>query len=283
MAIPRRTEKMSPVTPPRTPSTVRDISLDLGSKESLSQNIRQPNMTQIGSLPAHLAASKEELSGVPDEHGHVHGPQCGDTTHDEASDWEDTDEERERPAATDEDDNDPRGPRWTWELPTRKQVRKAADLNLYDEWGNAIPFKDLLPPTPPRNSNKEATNQPPFRRLVVFFIGHWWCGLCHDYALMSVARLSQAALIREGVRVALVSSGTWKAIAKYRATLEIPFPVYVDRGTRLFASLGMATSFPNPFAEAMIKERPKYHRHAFARQMATGLAVRPNCVQRGSC
>jgi hypothetical protein len=80
-------------------------------------------------------------------------------------------------------------------------------------------------------------------------------------------------LIREGVRVVIVSSGSWKVIAKYRAMFHIPFPVYVDSGTRLYRSLGMRKSLPNPFAEAKLKHSPSYHRHVFARQMVTGMMV----------
>lgn len=260
------TTSLPPTPLPQTPSTPTDISFGLDRRDSLTDPKRARTSHEL------WAGSQEHLRDrVEEQDGHVHGPHCSRSTEDLVSEWEDTDDEEAQPAES-EDDDDPRGPRWTWEMPSRKMVHAAAERCIIDEYGNSIPFGSLLPDAQ-RDSTQEKPGQPPFRRLVVFFVGHWWCGLCHDYALMSVSKLSQAQLIREGVRVALISSGTWKAITKYRTTFGIHFPVYVDRGTRLYQSLGMRSSFPNPFAEAMIKNRPKYHRHAFARQMATGMAV----------
>ena len=91
---------------------------------------------------------------------------------------------------------------------------------------------------------------------------------------MSLAKLSPAALLRAGVKVCVISSGTWKAITKYKEMFNIPatFNVYVDRGTRLYKALGMRSRMPNPFPEMKLKFRPSYHRHAFLRQMANGMS-----------
>lgn len=196
-----------------------------------------------------------------------------------------------------------RDPSWTWQKPSRKMVQKAAECSLSDEFGNELKFGDLLPgsdadvddaasqllspvdtnETAPARSLKSARSQtrvnelpkpPKYTKTVVFFVGHWWCGLCHDYVLMSLAKLSPAALLRAGVKVCVISSGTWKAITKYKEMFNIPatFNVYVDRGTRLYKALGMRTRMPNPFPELKVKFRPGYHRHAFLRQMATGMS-----------
>lgn len=257
----------NPPLPP-SPTTPRGVSFDTASRDTHPSTTH----TSPASNTAPWAGSQEHLKEeVDSHHGHVHGPHCNRSTDDLASDWEDTEEE-DNSVDDGDDDSDPRGPKWTWALPTRRMVRYASQQHIIDEWGKSIPFANLLPDAP-REITKETAHQPPFRRLVVFFVGHWWCGLCHDYALYSVAKLSQAALIREGVRVALISSGSWKAIAKYRQFFHVNFPVYVDRGSKLYNSLGMRSSIPNPFAEAMVKNRPKYHKHAFARQMVGGMAV----------
>lgn len=187
-------------------------------------------------------------------------------TEDESGD--EAEAEAEAAAESDEAEDDPRGPRWTWTPSAPKAVREAAELSLSDEWGKEVIFGDLLP----KPNSRVRGGLPPVRRLVTFFIGHWWCGLCHDYALMSLARLSKAVLEREGVRVVIISSGSWKAISKFRRRFNIPFPAYVDRSTQLYAALGMRTAFPNPFMEGG-PNRPKYHRHGLARQMVTGMAV----------
>lgn len=210
---------------------------------------------------------------------------------------EEEDEEDEDLAKRDHD------PSWTWQKPSRKMVIKAADCTLYDEYGNSLKFGDLLPgseadiddaasqllspvdtnDTAPTKSLKSMHSQtrvnqlpqpPKYTKTVVFFVGHWWCGLCHDYVLMSLAKLSPAALLRAGVKVCVISSGTWKAITKYKEMFNIPatFNVYVDRGTRLYKALGMRSRLPNPFPEMKLKFRPSYHRHAFLRQMANGMS-----------
>jgi hypothetical protein len=220
----------------------------------------------------HAATSDKWGSVNHVESGHIHlSPSkttadmgCDLLPVEDSSEWEDVD-------VIDTTVDDHTSPSGTYAIPTRGVVRRAAQCKIVDEWGEAISFGELLPGSPSWlcASNSE---KPP-SRLVVFFVGHWWCGLCHDYALGSIAKLSPASLIRDGVRVVIVSSGSWKVIAKYRAMFHIPFPVYVDRGTRLYSSLGMGKSMPNPFAEARLKHRPSYHQHAFTRQMVTGMVV----------
>lgn len=215
--------------------------------------------------------------------------------------------DEEVPEEEDDEDEDlakrDHDPSWTWQKPSRKMVMKAADCKLFDEYGNQLKFGDLLPDsdadiddaasqllspvdtndTAPTKSLKSIHSQtrvnqlpkpPKYTRTVVFFVGHWWCGLCHDYVLMSLAKLSPAALLRAGVKVCVISSGTWKAITKYKEMFNIPatFNVYVDRGTRLYKALGMRSRMPNPFPEMKLKFRPSYHRHAFLRQMANGMS-----------
>jgi hypothetical protein len=208
------------------------------------------------------------------DQGHVHGPDDGHA-HDystDAAEWEDINVDGKEVVTDSEAEADPDAPpAWTTEIPSTSQVRDAAGCHLIDEWGNTVRFGDMLPGGPAWRSATLAGK--PVKKVLALFVGHWWCGLCHDYAIVSVAKLSPAALIREGVRVVIISSGSWKVISKYRQTFDVKFPVFVDNGTRLYRALGLPKSTPNPFAEAMVKNRPAYHQHAFARQMATGMAV----------
>jgi hypothetical protein len=157
---------------------------------------------------------------------------------------------------------------WVWEVPSEDVVAGAAQCSLYDQWGNKVDFNSLLPTEYP---DKEGSSG--FTRLVVFFIGHWWCGLCHDYMLRSIQHLDPEALERAGIRVAIISSGSWKVIASYRERFKVPFPAFVDRGTRLYRTLGMQSAVPNIIGEVKRKERPGYHSRSFAQQATSGLIV----------
>lgn len=205
-------------------------------------------------------------------HGHVRSVSVSSTT--DAAEWEDIDtsgkEEVGAISPVTDDDSD-ESLAWTSTIPTPENVRDAAGCHVVDQWGKAVRFGDMLPGGPAWRSATIAGQ--PVTKLLTLFVGHWWCGLCHDYALWSVSKLSPAALVREGVRVVIISSGSWKVIAKYRELFDVKFPVFVDNGTRLYKALGLRTATPNPFSEAKIKDRPKYHKHAFMRQMVTGMAV----------
>ncbi|GMK59822.1 hypothetical protein CspeluHIS016_0900390 [Cutaneotrichosporon spelunceum] len=216
------------------------------------------------------------------DRGHVHDPDDPHPheypkSHDDAAEWEDVEDldERGKEVVTDTEQTETGAdtdgpPAWTTAIPTREQVRDAAGCHLIDEWGNTVRFGDMLPGGPAWRSATVAGK--PVKKVLALFVGHWWCGLCHDYALVSVAKLSPAALIREGVRVVIVSSGSWKVITKYRQMFNVKFPVFVDNGTRLYRALDLPKIAPNPFAEAAVADRPAYHRHGFARQMVTGMA-----------
>lgn len=215
----------------------------------------------------HVHARRGPLE--PPHNGHVHNVSV--STND-AAEWEDIDTNDKDDDGLNQSDSETDGPpAWTYELPDVEAVRDAAGCHVIDEWGKMVRFGDMMPGGPAWRSATLCGK--PVTKLVVLFVGHWWCGLCHEYALNSVSKLSPAALIREGVRVVIISSGSWKPIAKYRRLFNVKFPVFVDNGTRLYKALGMRTATPNPFTEAMVKNRPKYHKHAFAREMTTGMVV----------
>ncbi|BEJ10514.1 hypothetical protein CcaverHIS641_0705490 [Cutaneotrichosporon cavernicola] len=244
---------------PTTPSTIYFPRMDhqalssLGSRRSMS----------MSSLKETLA--DEEKAAVIDQWQHERI-----IYYDDRIQWEDINVNGKEVVADQAQAETNAPPAWTTAIPTRQDIRDAAGCHLIDEWGNTVRFGDMLPGGPAWRSATVAGK--PVNKVLALFVGHWWCGLCHDYALVSVAKLSPAALIREGVRVVIVSSGSWKVISKYRQLFDIKFPVFVDNGTRLYRALGLARAKPNPFTEAMVKDRPAYHQHAFMRQMATGMA-----------
>ncbi|BEJ18239.1 hypothetical protein CspHIS471_0705160 [Cutaneotrichosporon sp. HIS471] len=207
-------------------------------------------------------------------HGHAHGPddphQHSYSESTDAAEWEDINVNGKEVVTDQAEAETDAPPAWTTAIPTRDEIRDAAGCHLIDEWGNTVRFGDMLPGGPAWRSATVAGK--PVNKVLTLFVGHWWCGLCHDYALVSVAKLSPAALIREGVRVVIISSGSWKVISKYRQLFDVKFPVFVDNGTRLYRALGLARTRLNPFSEAMIKNRPSYHRHTVVRQMAAGMA-----------
>jgi hypothetical protein len=124
---------------------------------------------------------------------------------------------------------------------------EAGTLFLRDESGQVVCFGDLFPhphsPSPnalPGDvpSGAEDEDLPPITRTVVFFIRHFWCGQCQDYTLASLATLDPLAVRRAGVRVVVVSNGSWKIIKAYRRVLKCPFPIYVDGPRKLYHLLG---------------------------------------------
>ena len=77
-------------------------------------------------------------------------------------------------------------------------------------------------------------------RTVVFFIRHFWCGQCQDYTFASLSLLDPAAVAAAGIRVVIISNGSWKIIKSYRKLFNCPFPIYVDGPRRLYSLLGWA-------------------------------------------
>lgn len=132
-------------------------------------------------------------------------------------------------------------------LPSQENMLEAGTLFLRDEAGELVSFGELFPhphsPAPvalPGDIPKGAENEqlPPITRTVVFFIRHFWCGQCQDYTLASLATLDPVAVRRAGVRVVVVSNGSWKIIKAYRRVLKCPFPIYVDGPRKLYHLLG---------------------------------------------
>ncbi len=75
-------------------------------------------------------------------------------------------------------------------------------------------------------------------KTVVFFIRHFWCGQCQDYTFASVSLLEPVALAAAGIKVVIISNGSWKIIKSYKKLFNCPFPIYVDGPRKLYHLLG---------------------------------------------
>ena len=132
-------------------------------------------------------------------------------------------------------------------LPKSEEILEAGTLFLKDENGSLVCFGDLFPhphspppialpgDTPPGSENEEL---PPITKTVVFFIRHFWCGQCQDYTFASLSLLDPLTIRRAGIRVVVISNGSWKIIKAYRRILKCPFPIYVDGPRNLYHLLG---------------------------------------------
>lgn len=108
--------------------------------------------------------------------------------------------------------------------PTAKELYEASLYSLRDEYGNKIRFGTLFEK----------------QRTVVCFIRHFWCSQCQDY-VDSIAKVKPAILEKYGVRLIVISNGSWKMIKPYKKLLgdKCPYPIYTDRGKHLYTALGM--------------------------------------------
>ncbi|KAK6904923.1 hypothetical protein I203_105742 [Kwoniella mangroviensis CBS 8507] len=106
-------------------------------------------------------------------------------------------------------------------------------------------------------------------KTVVFFIRHFWCGQCQDYTFASLSLLDPVALERAGIRVVVISNGSWKIIKAYKKLFNCPFPIYVDGPRRLYQLMGM-TKMTNDFGP-LFKGRAAYHQRTVPGQLVHGL------------
>jgi hypothetical protein len=180
--------------------------------------------------------------------------------------------------------------KWSWERPSEKLVALAAQVKLRDEKGNSFTFGSILPTqyastaaksrpysldqsvadvTKARNGGARA----PITRLVCFFVGHWWCGLCQGFVQHSINNLDPKDVEASGLRIVLIGCAGWEAISKYRKRFDIKFPIYTDVTGEIYKHFGMSVALPNIVAEMKRKNRPGYHQNTFAKQMTLGMVV----------
>lgn len=153
--------------------------------------------------------------------------------------------------------------------PSKRKLWEAGTHFIRDEEGRLVYFGDLFPrwgedntkPPPSQtkaqyivsgskasskrsadlessSDNTQPISDLPTPKTVLFFIRNFWCGQCQDYMFASVMQLDPEALAKANIRVAVISTGSWKFIKKYRKLTKCPFPVYVDGAKRLYDLMG---------------------------------------------
>lgn len=126
--------------------------------------------------------------------------------------------------------------------PSQRRIWEAATTFLRDEEGNLVCFGDLFPQSPPiAPASSVVTDGPapkPITKFIPIFIRHFLCGQCQDYAAASVSLLDPVACEQAGVRVVVISNGSWKIIKSYRKLFGCRFPIYVDGPRRLYQLMG---------------------------------------------
>jgi hypothetical protein len=121
-------------------------------------------------------------------------------------------------------------------IPSKRRLWESGTLFLRDENGELVCFGDMFPKVPPPVEAGQPV--PPIPRTVVFFIRNFWCGQCQDFMFASISQLDPAAVEKAGIRVIIISNGSWKIIKSYKKLFNCPFPIYVDGPRKLYQLLG---------------------------------------------
>jgi hypothetical protein len=121
-------------------------------------------------------------------------------------------------------------------IPSKRRLWEAGTLFLTDENGDLVCFGDMFPKVPPPIQPGEPV--PPSPRTVVFFIRHFWCGQCQDFMFASLSQLDPIAVEKAGIKVIVISNGSWKIIKSYKKLFKCPFPIYVDGPRKLYQLMG---------------------------------------------
>ena len=127
-------------------------------------------------------------------------------------------------------------------IPSKRRLFEAGTLFLRDENGDLVSFGDMFPKTPILTSEDQP--MPPMPRTVIFFIRHFWCGQCQDFMFASLSQLDPVAIEKAGIKVIVISNGSWKIIKSYKNLFKCPFPIYVDGPRKLYSLLGYVVSVP---------------------------------------
>jgi hypothetical protein len=121
-------------------------------------------------------------------------------------------------------------------IPSKRKLWEAGTLFLRDEEGELVCFGDMFPKVPTAIESGQPTPSVP--RTVVFFIRHFWCGQCQDFMFASLSQLDPEAVEKAGIKVIVISNGSWKIIKSYKKLFKCPFPIYVDGPRKLYQLLG---------------------------------------------
>lgn len=121
-------------------------------------------------------------------------------------------------------------------IPSKRSLWEAGTHFLTDEDGKSVCFGDMFPTMP--DSVESGQPNPPTLKTAVFFIRHFWCGQCQDFMFASLSQLDPEALEQSGIKVIVISNGSWKIIKSYKKLFNCPFPIYVDGPRKLYQLMG---------------------------------------------
>jgi hypothetical protein len=121
-------------------------------------------------------------------------------------------------------------------IPSKRILWEAGTLFLTDENGDLVCFGDMFPKMP--DPVEPGQPIPPIPKTAVFFIRHFWCGQCQDFMFASLSQLDPDALEKAGIKVIIISNGSWKIIKSYKELFKCPFPIYVDGPRKLYKLMG---------------------------------------------
>ncbi|KAJ7602262.1 AhpC/TSA antioxidant enzyme-domain-containing protein, partial [Roridomyces roridus] len=108
-------------------------------------------------------------------------------------------------------------------LPSRPQLEEAAALSVISESGVRVPFGNLFEG----------------QKTIVCFIRHFWCPLCQDYMFSISRNVSPEVLASAGIKLVIISNGSYEMIKSYRRIFRTPFALYTDPTHKVYNSLGM--------------------------------------------
>jgi len=136
--------------------------------------------------------------------------------------------------------------------PSPKDMYEASLLSVRDEFGNRIRFGSLFEG----------------QRTVVCFIRNFWCSLCQDY-VDSIAKVKPAVLEKYGMKLVIISCGSWKMIQAYKRLIgeDCPYSIYSDRSKHVYTALGMTLRTFNPGPAA---DKGAYIKHSMTGNIVQG-------------
>ncbi|TFL02454.1 AhpC/TSA antioxidant enzyme-domain-containing protein [Pterulicium gracile] len=129
-------------------------------------------------------------------------------------------------------------------LPSTTQLQLSRFLYVISESGIRVKFGDLWQG----------------QKTVVIFIRHFWCPLCQDYMFSISRNVSPAVLEDAGVKVVVISNGSYEMIKSYRSIFRAPFEIYTDPTLQVYTMLGMTRKTPEKSPES---PNGTYVRHGF--------------------
>ncbi|KAL2857862.1 AhpC/TSA antioxidant enzyme-domain-containing protein [Aspergillus pseudoustus] len=127
------------------------------------------------------------------------------------------------------------------EPPSADILAKIADYPVLDRDGKEHNFQDLY-------AGPDAAE-----RTLIVFVRHFFCGSCQEYLsrLSSALPLSTLNSLSPPTSIVIIGCGSPDLIPHYATQSSTPYTIYADPSRKLYADLGMVTSW-------VLGEQPSY-------------------------